>query len=150
MTTKNMENIDTIEQAQRFQDQLDELSQQLFKVNVSVMEELDAVFSETEKDSFIAACEKEQADITNVSAVQKVVENLQKSIKEMPKLEIQIAVTPTEYIVKTISSWVETNTDGKRLLDISVNEKLIGGAAVSVNGLYRDHSVSKMLETIKI
>ncbi len=141
-----MDGINTVDQAHRLLEQLEDLEKNLYKAGSNIDTVLGQVFSKTEKESFLNLCSQNNVNAEDINGVKKVIGTLRDSISSLPKLEIQIAVTPTEYIIKTIGRWVEQNTGGKKLLDIVVNKGLIGGAAVSFNGLYRDYSVKKMLD----
>jgi hypothetical protein len=70
------------------------------------------------------------------------------TVKALPILSIKIALEPSAEILKAIADWFVINLKKQILLDVGVDQNIIGGAAISYNGGYLDLSVKKKFETL--
>lgn len=94
----------------------------------------------TETSSFFQkAYEKEKNFLGFLKALRQI-------ILELKEINITIAVDPSNEIVDTVHSWLETNIGKSLIINFEKNESLIGGAQISYMGKYFELTLKKELE----
>ncbi len=73
----------------------------------------------------------------------KIPSDLEKKLRALPKLRLEIAFSPPESFIKRVSQWLEKELGQKIILDVVVNPKIIGGAVIEFQGKWRDFSLAK-------
>lgn len=128
---------------------LDEAIAGLFKSKGSLDEHLAQVFSHAEKDAITAILTAQKIELTDITAIEKVLEHIKKEIQKIPVLELTLSIQPTEKFVRHIQNWVENNATGKVLVETKVDRSIIAGVVMSINGYYHDYSLGKMIQPKK-
>ncbi len=65
---------------------------------------------------------------------------------ELKEINITIAVDPSNEIIDTVHSWLESNIGKSLIINFEKNESLIGGAQISYMGKYFELTLKKELE----
>ena len=73
---------------------------------------------------------------------------LNEQLKKFKPIKLTIAFEPSYESIENIYNWVLEALDNSYILDIEVNESILGGAIVVFNGQYRDSSLKKTLREI--
>jgi hypothetical protein len=73
---------------------------------------------------------------------------LKKSLSGKGLLRLTLAFTPRAEFIDKLSEWTEKTTGQKVILDIFVQEEVIGGALFEYEGEYRDYSLAKKLDKV--
>jgi len=83
-----------------------------------------------------------------VLEVLKSIEDLdkfQKSLKNFDSVQITLSDYPTISLVEYIFSYLNKSTGKQILLDISVDQNILGGVIFAFKGKYQDYSVLSLL-----
>lgn len=100
----------------------------------------------TLSDTFSALAKSQQVDPKDREQLRAFFEDLKKQLTQIPAIGLTLGFHPSPESMRTIAGWIHTNVSENLILDISVDESLLGGAAISFNGFYRDLSLKKSLE----
>lgn len=79
---------------------------------------------------------------------EKEIFKIEKNLLSLPVLRLEIAFKPTDEFIKKLSDWVEKEAQQKVILDIVVNPKVVAGALIEYQGIFRDYSLSKRIEEL--
>lgn len=79
---------------------------------------------------------------------EKEIFKIEKNLLSFPVLRLEIAFKPTDEFIKKLSDWVEKEAQQKVILDIVVNPKVVAGALIEYQGIFRDYSLSKRIEEL--
>lgn len=85
---------------------------------------------------------------TDFSNAEKILNALIDQVKRMKIIKLTLAIDPNDELVGKISAWVNENMEKNTLLDISRDESILGGAILSIDGVYKDFSLKKKLSDI--
>lgn len=66
---------------------------------------------------------------------------LLKLLGELKILKLTLAISPTPAMIDDISTWVKKNVGQDVVLDIKMDESIIAGAQISLDGKYGDYSL---------
>lgn len=80
------------------------------------------------------------------SAKSNALQSLIKTLTSYPLLHLTIAFAQTPESIEKLSNWARELYGETIILDITTDPSLIGGAIVSVDGIYLDHSMRNMLK----
>lgn len=72
--------------------------------------------------------------------------DLKKRVAALPALSLTLAFPPPAETLVKISAWLKTNIAKDLLIDLVVDERLLGGAQVAYQGHYKDYSLAKKLK----
>lgn len=156
----NLEGIYTKEELESFLDQLNTFSLEIYKgdggdINKILEEKFDYRFSEFMRNEMKNAGIKLKSDKKGISGTQldqlrNLAKELHNSIRSVPKLQLVLAFNPTEAFIKKLFSWVGSNVGEGVVLDIMLDQKILGGAVVTFNGKYKDYSVLKKFQNSEV
>lgn len=75
---------------------------------------------------------------------------LKARLGRLPKMEIELAFSPSENFTKRIAKIIQENTNSEVILDINVKPTILAGATFGYRGQFRDYSFSaKLTEVLK-
>lgn len=77
-----------------------------------------------------------------------VLADLKKQVAALPAISLTLAFTPGQETLNRISAWLKTNVAKDLLIDLMVDENIIGGAQIAYQGHYKDYSLAKKLKKI--
>lgn len=83
---------------------------------------------------------------TDYESAEKILTKLKDELKNLKVMNITVAIEPTQKMISNIFEWVYKNIGQDVILDITKDEKILGGAVVSFEGNYRDFSLKKALD----
>ncbi len=94
-------------------------------------------------------------EVTNEnSQIEKYLQKLKADLSNMKTISLKLAFEPTDisidkfhdFIIKNIKSYANSDDFNGILLDISYDPNILGGAAITWNGEYRDFSLQRLFE----
>lgn len=112
----------TLSDADLLIQELEELSREHFKVGESMHPKTFSFLQKMKLDP-------EKLEETDI---QKLVT----SLKKAKVVKIEIGFEPKVSTLRKIGQWIKTNVGDDILFSLSLNEEIIGGAAISFNGKY--------------
>ena len=96
---------------------------------------------------FVKKLENENSHFRFPNQQSSFFQNLEKELKSIPQLKLEIAFEPSAEFLEKIEQWFKIRI--KRLiLDLSQNQSIVGGAIMSYRGKYKNLSVAKKIEEI--
>jgi len=74
--------------------------------------------------------------------------NLEKELRALPEMKLDIAFFPTDNFLNRISQWLQKEFGQRIILDITVNPKVVAGAIIEYQGNWRDFSLAKKIDQL--
>lgn len=87
-----------------------------------------------------------QLSWSNSEEIKNFFTTIKDTIKHLSVITLTIAYRPTNDGIESLSNWTRTNIYHNTLLEINVDQDLIGGAIIVFRGNYLDLSVKKKLD----
>lgn len=140
-----LELVKTKDDARQLQKDITAVIDALFS-DAQVIEMLHMHLPYEKKEKLLALMRIHQIPLTDASLIQQFLQQLISRSQELPVITITLAFEPKQQLVTSLSAWFAVHAKKAVLLDILVDKKLIGGAIIASNGIYKDYSVKKILE----
>ncbi|TSC75984.1 MAG: hypothetical protein G01um101430_154 [Parcubacteria group bacterium Gr01-1014_30] len=67
---------------------------------------------------------------------------LEKKLKSLPEIKLEIAFSPKDNFLNKISEWLEKESGQKVILNLTINPKIVAGAIIEYQGNWRDFSLA--------
>ncbi len=135
-------------QAIDFSTRLATISQELYHTNFSLEKSLMEQFGMQKKDKFITVLRENKIHTESNSDLVTFFTAIQEKISLLPVLSLTIAFEPEEQTLKRISEWFVLTMHKQVLFEILVDPTLIGGAAITFNGKYKDCSIRSIFKRV--
>jgi hypothetical protein len=136
----------TKKDAMVFLEKLTKLGDSLFSVNVDTQAKLDEMLTHPEKELLVSYAKEKQVSLEDPIQFRKLMPTLKSDIAAIPTISLVLALTPTEKMIHTLSSWFVVKLGKKCFIDISVKPEIIGGTVFSLDGVVKDYSIKKYLD----
>jgi len=140
-----IEIIKTKQEAVMLQKQLDQLLTSIY-ANKPFEEIAAEELTFEKKEKLFDLIRYYRIDIRDHSHLQTFLQELKTVIQQVPIVALSLAFYPKQELIAAISTWFLAHIKKPFLLDITVNEALLGGTVVAFNGKYFDYSLKKILE----
>jgi F0F1-type ATP synthase delta subunit len=140
--------IQTKSQLVVLRDQLDKLHRAIFEYQLNSINEFDKFITPENVNDLVDFCRLANLDLNNQKLWPKIIIAFKNALLQQPSLKIIVARELPLLTNKKIAEWTETNLKQKYILDIEVDETLIGGLIIVKNGTFYDLSIRKQLEDI--
>lgn len=95
-------------------------------------------------EKFVEGLEKIKLDPRNLSFW----EDLERKLKNLDEIRLEIAFQPTDSFVENLSEWLKKELGRKIILDIKYNPKIVAGAIVEFKGKWADFSIAKEIDKL--
>lgn len=123
--------------------QLDLVIQQLYKTDMTFDQSLDAFASTRLSDKLKIIFQGQ----TGAPLLRKQLQLLVDEISHMDSIELRLAYEPSHDAQKKIVDWAKQHVNPSCLVEFVFVPDLIGGAAISFNGIYKDLSFKSKILT---
>ncbi|MBP6913710.1 MAG: hypothetical protein KBC00_03810 [Candidatus Levybacteria bacterium] len=130
-----------------FYHEVDQLIAEIFIGNQGLQEKMNQLLSFEKKKNIMYYLTTMQVNTENIVMVKEALSKIQFLGNQIPVVSLQLAFEPTEPIIESLSSWFVQNIKTKVILDIHLERKIIGGALISLNGIYDDFTLKTKIET---
>ncbi|KKT73870.1 MAG: hypothetical protein UW69_C0056G0005 [Microgenomates group bacterium GW2011_GWA2_44_7] len=97
-------------------------------------------------EAFVQLAQSRKVDLNNPEQAESFFLGLKKELTQIPQLGLTLAFAPSKEYITALSNWVHTNVGKNLILDITVDESILGGTTISFNGHYKDLSLNKALD----
>lgn len=77
---------------------------------------------------------------------EKYLKGLEEKVAQLRELKLTLSFQPTEEFVDELNAWVIEHLGAGIILDIKVDQKILGGAIITYEGKYRDYSLAKRFD----
>ncbi len=139
----------TRQQADRFVRSIDTFIASLYQKG-SVEKRLSTLFSIDRSELIRDQLAKEKIPHNDKEKMKDFFIALREFVQDTKVIDLTIAIEPTLLQVQKWSAWIDSNTKEKYLLHIIVDPRIVGGALIGVEGLYKDKSLRKRLRDLSI
>ena len=85
----------------------------------------------------------------NSENIKSELESLDKSLEGAKLIHVYIPFEMPEPEILKLGNWIKLNLGEETLFDLIFDQSLIGGCAISVNGIYKDYSLKQKIEENK-
>jgi len=137
--------VKTQEEANEFQKQIDHLLSMLF-TNVTFETAVQETISFDKQGKLLAMFNREHVNLQQLPAVQTVLQEIKRTIAQLPIITISLAFEPKQRVIETIATWLLAHIKKSALIHIVVDRSLIGGAILEYKGVLKDYSLKKILQ----
>ena len=138
----------TTEEINNLSLEIDDLQTSLFKSEkMSLDKAIDAISVTTGK-KITEVFSKNNLDMNNKELVRDFLETLKDLIKKFKVIKLVISFDPTPKTIDNIHGFICENIGIGYILDIEIDESILGGAVVIFNGKYNDFSLRKSLDEV--
>jgi len=96
----------------------------------------------------IERLEKEGIISGNLEQQSAFWKKLEKELKSLPEIKLEIAFSPDDNSLERISQWLEKELGQKIILDLTINPKIVAGAIIEYRGNWRDFSLAKEIDKL--
>jgi hypothetical protein len=131
----------TRSQANDFSARLETITEQAYHTTFNIEKALMEQFGIAKKDKFLILLRDNKVGIDQIKPIKDFIKRVQEIIAGLPVVPITIAFEPKEQTLQLLSEWFMVNLKKQVLFDITVDRKLIAGAAITFKGTYRDFSI---------
>ncbi len=81
-------------------------------------------------------------------ALEEKFSGIRQKIEAIKTIRLTLAIAPDDRLLTRIKGWANSNFGENYVLEIAVQQEIIGGAIVIVGGIYHDFSLSKKVDTL--
>lgn len=136
-------------QAADFAARLAGVTEKMYYTNFNVEKVLMEQFGVVKKDALLSVLRDNNISVDSTKTIKDFFTKIQETIAALPVVPISLAFEPKEQTLKMLSDWFMINLKKQVLFDISVDRKLIAGAAITYKGKFKDFSIkTKVTEII--
>jgi len=143
-----LDKIVTTKQAERFISNINNLMDQLFKTDQTWEQKMVQYLTERQLSIVQSAIERNQIPVNNPVEMERLLKKLKEAISKMDEVPIKIAVDLPYLKLKNIAKWFRKQTKIQVLLNVTVDEKLLGGVIILKGGRRKDYSLRTKLEEL--
>jgi len=120
---------------------LDRLCEVLYQTDQSWEVKLNQCLSENQRDLLIKLLQEQEIKFDDLNSIEKALIQMKIYALNLPILTLYLAIDlPIKHLFG-IANWFEFNIGERVLLDICVDELLLGGAVIYYQGVRRDFSL---------
>lgn len=155
------ENVRTLEEAYRLDDELRVVQQQSFIVLAgddkkstrktrspkSLAEKSKALVSHSTYQKISELEAKQYISFSDQDTLRNFFEFAHRKIMETPRLQLQLAYEVNAQVLGTLYAWVKRELKSRVFLDIVVKPQILAGCIIVYQGVFRDYSLRTVLKT---
>jgi F0F1-type ATP synthase delta subunit len=131
----------TSKQAANIFDLIDSLKDSLFKSN---MEEYKKILQDNA--ILVSYFDESEVSSNNKEALLAYLDRTKEEIEKRPLVKLTLAISPEPPFLEKMYKWFLDTTGKQLLLDISIDQNILGGLLITYEGLYRDLSLKSKLD----
>lgn len=130
----------------RLADQLEALTKELYhnqegfltqKLKGKMLSTVEAIFAWLEQKGWEPLGDDEQ---------KKFIEEIVSYLRKVPQVMVTLAFEPDELFIAKINDQISALVGQKVILDIKINNKIVGGVLLEYAGKYKDYSISPRVD----
>ena len=126
--------------------EIDTLMEQIYESEKMSLEKALTSISSAPAKKIRDIFEKNKLNIDDKKLVSDFLDTLKSLIRKFKVIKLILAFDPTRKTIEKIHGFISDNIGIGYILDIEVDESILGGATVAFNGKYKDHSMRKALD----
>lgn len=131
-------------EATDFSARLSQISSELYENEINLEESLQKRLGVIKKDNFMSLLRENNIPLDSNSAINKFIEQINENISGLTEATITIAIEPDKEMLISISDWFLRSIKKQVLIEIVVDQSLIGGAIIHYKGKRIDASLKKI------
>lgn len=138
---------DTGEQV-RLLDQVATIGRFLFKGKEGAITQKASEYLPSDLASIFLELEEKGLEPAGDDRQMAFLDSLIKYLKAMPQVGVTLAFTPTNNFITRVNSVISNELGKKVVLDIIINQYIIGGANFEYKGKFREDNLGQKLDTV--
>jgi F0F1-type ATP synthase delta subunit len=131
-----------------FSTRLQSISEQLYETDFNLETSLLAQFGIERKEKFLTLIRNNAINLKSNSSLLDFINRILEKISSMSVISLTLAFEPEKLTLHDLSEWFNLNINRQLLFDITIDPKLIAGAAINFNGKYKDYSAKSKFTSI--
>ena len=135
-------------EANDFLSRLTTISDKIFQTNFDLGKALTEQFGINKSDRVLSLLRENNINSESLASVKSFLQKMQENISSLPVLSLTVAFEPREQTLKALSEWFFINMKKQVVFDITVDPRLVAGAALTFNGKFFDFSIRPVVEKI--
>jgi len=136
----------TVEEVNELSSELDSLTSSLFKSEKMNLEEALSSIRENSAKAIMEIFLKNKLDLADKEVIQDFLKTLKNLMQKFKVIKLVLAFEPTHQTIDKIHNYIFENIGIGYILDIEVDETILGGSVVIFNGKYKDFTLRKILD----
>jgi hypothetical protein len=138
--------ITTKAQAVDFSDRLSKISDNIYKTDFNLEQSLQEEFGSEKKDKLMSLLRNNDVPVGTNTALEDFFIKIEETVKDLPIVNLTLAIEPDEAYLKKIADWFVINLNKQVLIEVEVDEGIIGGAMIGFEGKQFNASVKPYFE----
>ncbi|MDP3941437.1 MAG: F0F1 ATP synthase subunit delta [bacterium] len=144
-----LKTIASTEDASYYIEQIDRFLQSMYQTDrTSILTVLEEMLPENISRDIKEYLISSKIDVTHQEQVRYALGTLQDTIRKAKVVSLTIAFPASKRIVEKIASQVKESFGSNLLVEISINQELVGGAVIIYKGNYIDLSVKRKVDIL--
>src|SRR5437868_6106563 len=135
-------------QAYDFSTRLAAISESIYQTDFNLEKTLMEQLGIKKSDKFMTFLRDNKVDTESPAALKEFLNKIKNTITALPTLSLTLAFEPREQTLQALAEWFILQTKTQVLFDITVDPKLIAGAAINFKGKYLDFSIKPTFDKI--
>jgi F0F1-type ATP synthase delta subunit len=85
---------------------------------------------------------------TDPGARKALLEAITNGVNNLKIIKMEIPVEPSQAMIKKIHKWITEKTGAGKIMDLTVDENILGGARITYEGKYADCTLNQVWEDV--
>ena len=136
----------TVDDAQKLASEIDFLNESMFhegkKEFENVLKKVKPKLAQIIQEEFI----NKDPTYSNKDMIKDFLTQLKERVLALKTVTLEIAFEPSQETIENIHNWILKNIDTDYVLDIVVDNNIVGGVNLTYEGKYKDFSLKKKLD----
>lgn len=121
------------------------LEKSIFTIKKPFEEYVSEELSFPVSQSLLLSAKQANVSFDSPESIKEFLTHQQEIVRALPVVGIRVAIPLSYDTVKSISKWFDAHLEKKVLVELKIDQSLLGGAAIEWNGRYMDYSLKKLL-----
>ena len=138
----------TVDEVNELSQELESLKSVLFKSEKMTFEKAMTTIRENSAKKIMEIFAKNKLDSSNKEDTRDFLETLKLLIQKFKIIKLILAFDPAYQTIEKIHDYISENIGIGYILDIEIDETVLGGSVVIFNGKYKDFTLRKSLDEL--
>ncbi len=138
----------TVEEVNELSQELDSLASSLFKSEKMNLENAMSSIRENSAKIIMEIFLKNKLDLADKETIRDFLNTLKGLMQKFKVIKLVLASDPSLKTIEKIHNFVSENIGIGYILDIEIDETILGGSVVVFNGKYKDFTLRKAIEKV--
>lgn len=131
-----------------FLQEVEQLTKSLYDTRFSVQYKLDAYLSLKVNQIIVYYLHRSNIELEDTLKVQALLNEIVEFVQGFDTVAITLGFDPSMRFLREVAQWFSVLLGRKVLLDVNIENSVVGGCIVNYNGKYIDYTLKKTLEEL--